>query len=66
MIETNNGVPRVCVGSEIGRLRAVLLHRPGVEITRMTPENAAEALYSDILNKPIVDRMRWYGWSQLW
>lgn len=56
MIETNNGVPRVCVGSEIGRLRAVLLHRPGVEITRMTPENAAEALYSDILNKPIVDR----------
>ena len=49
-------VPQVCVGSEIGRLNAVLLHRPGVEITRMTPENAAEALYSDILNKPIVDR----------
>lgn len=56
MIDTNKGVPRVSVGSETGRLRAVLLHRPGVEITRMTPENAAEALYSDILNKPIVDR----------
>lgn len=46
---------RVNVASETGRLRAVLLHRPGVEIERMTPLNAAHALYSDILNKPIVD-----------
>ena len=45
----------VDVSSETGRLRAVLLHRPGAEIERMTPLNAAEALYSDILNKPIVD-----------
>ena len=45
----------VNVSSETGRLRAVLLHRPGVEIERMTPLNAAQALYSDILNKPIVD-----------
>lgn len=45
----------VNVSSETGRLRAVLLHRPGVEIERMTPMNAAHALYSDILNKPIVD-----------
>ena len=44
------------VASETGRLRAVLLHRPGVEIERMTPMNAAHALYSDILNKPIVDK----------
>lgn len=36
-------------------MRAVLLHRPGVEIERMTPLNAAHALYSDILSKPIVD-----------
>ena len=36
-------------------MKAVLLHRPGVEIERMTPLNAAHALYSDILNKPIVD-----------
>ena len=43
------------VASETGTLRAVLLHRPGVEIERMTPLNAAHALYSDILNKPIVD-----------
>lgn len=46
---------RVNVASETGKLRAVLLHRPGVEIERMTPLNAAHALYSDILNKPIVD-----------
>ena len=36
-------------------MRAVLLHRPGAEIERMTPLNAAHALYSDILNRPIVD-----------
>ena len=47
---------KVNVSSETGRLRAVLLHRPGVEIERMTPLNAAHALYSDILNKPIVDQ----------
>ena len=46
---------KVSVASETGRLRAVLLHRPGVEIERMTPLNAAHALYSDILNRPIVD-----------
>lgn len=46
----------VNVASETGTLRAVLLHRPGVEIERMTPLNAAHALYSDILNKPIVDK----------
>ena len=51
-----NTIPcKVNVASETGRLRAVLLHRPGVEIERMTPLNAAHALYSDILNKPIVD-----------
>jgi len=46
---------KVNVTSEIGRLNAVLLHRPGIEIERMTPQNANEALYSDILNKHIVD-----------
>ena len=46
---------KVNVASETGTLRAVLLHRPGVEIERMTPLNAAHALYSDILSKPIVD-----------
>lgn len=46
----------VNVTSEYGHLNAVLLHRPGIEIERMTPSNAAEALYSDILSKHIVDK----------
>ena len=55
MDDKNITPSKVNVASEYGRLRAVLLHRPGVEIERMTPLNAAHALYSDILNKPIVD-----------
>ena len=47
---------KVNLNSEYGLLNAVLLHRPGVEIERMTPQNAGKALYSDILNKPIVDQ----------
>ncbi len=39
----------------MGRLKAVLLHRPGPEIEAMTPLNAHHALYQDILNKNIVD-----------
>ncbi len=53
---------KVDVSSETGRLNAVLLHRPGIEIERMTPANASEALYSDILNKEIVDEeYRWFS-----
>lgn len=46
---------KVNVKSEYGHLNAVLLHRPGIEIERMTPMTAADALYSDILCKHIVD-----------
>ena len=45
----------VNVSSETGRLRGVLLHRPGVEIERMTPLNCAHALYNDILDRMNVD-----------
>lgn len=54
-LSENKARTTVNVSSEIGRLNAVLLHRPGPEIERMTPANAADALYSDILNKRIVD-----------
>jgi len=37
------------VDSEVGRLRAVLVHRPGVEHSRLTPSNAAELLFDDAL-----------------
>lgn len=54
-LSENSTRTKVNVSSEIGRLNAVLLHRPGPEIECMTPATAAEALYSDILNKGIVD-----------
>ncbi len=38
------------VNSEIGKLEGVIIHQPGPEIESMSPENASEALYSDILN----------------
>ncbi|GID30874.1 arginine deiminase [Paractinoplanes brasiliensis] len=37
------------VDSEIGRLRQVILHRPGVELSRLTPGNVKELLFDDIL-----------------
>ena len=37
------------VGSEIGRLRKVLVHRPGLDLRRLTPENHSELLYDDIV-----------------
>ncbi len=44
---------KIEVQSEIGRLNAVLLHRPGAEVENMTPLNVQRALYSDILNLSI-------------
>lgn len=41
------------IQSEIGKLDAVLLHRPGHEVENMTPKNVQRALYSDILNLSI-------------
>ncbi len=40
----------VNINSEVGRLRQVIVHQPGPEVEKMTPENAEKALYSDILN----------------
>lgn len=37
------------VGSEVGRLRKVLVHRPGLSLQRLTPSNASELLFDDVL-----------------
>ncbi len=37
------------VASEVGRLRQVILHRPGLELKRLTPDNAADLLFDDVL-----------------
>jgi arginine deiminase len=37
------------VASEVGRLRKVLVHRPGLSIQRLTPSNASRLLFDDVL-----------------
>jgi len=37
------------VDSEVGRLRQVILHRPDLELKRLTPDNAASLLFDDLL-----------------
>ena len=37
------------VDSEVGRLRQVILHRPDLELKRLTPDNAADLLFDDVL-----------------
>ncbi|MDX6219433.1 MAG: arginine deiminase [Frankiales bacterium] len=36
------------VTSEVGRLRTVLLHRPGAELSRLTPRNSADLLFDGV------------------
>jgi arginine deiminase len=37
------------VDSEVGTLRKVMVHRPGLEHTRLTPANAEELLFDDVI-----------------
>jgi arginine deiminase len=39
----------VGVDSEIGALREVIVHRPGLELDRLTPTNVADLLFDDVL-----------------
>ena len=40
---------RLHVGSEVGRLRRVILHRPDLELKRLTPRNKDALLFDDVL-----------------
>src|SRR5690348_2678655 len=42
-------MPMFRVDSEVGRLRQVILHRPDLELKRLTPDNAADLLFDDVL-----------------
>jgi arginine deiminase len=61
--------PAFHVGSEIGRLRKVLVHRPGLELRRLTPSNHDDLLFDDVLwvrkareqHDVFVNRMRDHG-----
>ena len=37
------------VQSEAGQLRQVIVHRPGLELSRLTPRNVGELLFDDVL-----------------
>ncbi|MEE6273152.1 arginine deiminase [Georgenia wangjunii] len=37
------------VASEVGRLRQVILHRPGLEMERLTPHNREDLLFDELL-----------------
>jgi len=37
------------VHSEVGRLRRVIVHRPGLEHSRLTPSNAEDLLFDDVI-----------------
>src|SRR6476646_3657067 len=44
----------MAVRSEVGKLRKVMVHRPGLEHTRLTPENASDLLFDHALNERMV------------
>jgi len=35
--------------SEVGKLRKVIVHRPGLEMRRLTPTNCVELLFDDVI-----------------
>jgi arginine deiminase len=37
------------VQSEVGQLRQVIMHRPGLELSRLTPRNVDELLFDDVM-----------------
>jgi len=37
------------VGSEIGQLRQAIVHRPGLELSRLTPDNIESLLFDDVM-----------------
>jgi arginine deiminase len=37
------------VRSEVGRLRQAIIHRPGLELSRLTPQNMGSLLFDDVL-----------------
>ena len=41
--------PAYYVGSEIGRLKKVLVHRPDLSLQRLTPSNVRDLLFDDVL-----------------
>ena len=54
-MDSQQGI-NVSVNSEIGKLQHVLVHTPGPELEKVTPENAHTFLFSDILNLQVAQK----------
>ena len=54
-MDSQEGI-KVSVNSEIGKLQHVLVHTPGPELEKVTPENAHTFLFSDILNMQVAQK----------
>lgn len=54
-MDSQQGI-NVSVNSEIGKLQHVLVHTPGPELEKVTPENAHSFLFSDILNMQVAQK----------
>ncbi|MCP4166387.1 MAG: hypothetical protein GY759_10895 [Chloroflexi bacterium] len=60
--------------SEVGKLRKVIVHRPGLEMRRLTPSNCQELLFDDVIwtrkarqeHDAFVDLMRDEFGIQVW
>ncbi len=48
-VRVSRRVGRLHVGSEVGRLSRVVLHRPDLELRRLTPSNKDALLFDDVL-----------------
>ena len=46
---TTTATLQVGIESEVGPLREVIIHRPGTELERLTPANAADLLFDDVM-----------------
>jgi arginine deiminase len=47
--EEEPAMPEFHVDSEVGKLRKVIVHRPDLELRRLTPSNRDELLFDDVL-----------------
>ena len=54
------------VDSEVGVLKQVIVHRPGLELMRLTPDNVDDLLFDDVMCTPAKEaalRASLAGWS---
>ena len=46
---SDGGDMSLSVQSEVGQLRRAIIHRPGLELSRLTPDNIGELLFDDVM-----------------